>query len=371
MLRNKNIFQKTSKKISLHVFINLCFKGECVLMQISSINNSNIYKTNHRNAENIRQNNPSFTGLTQNLVSFWQFIENGGRAASFTIEDMGGTNFPRTIMGMFAGFKYTHKLNFASLKQEGIREFLTGPTMTFAPMLILAFMKSAFGKTANTHVSNIRNLSYLADNMVENGEIKEKDFVNKVVADLLEKTSGKKITKDNIKSTDLSKEDVDNLADKLLNYKNLTDAKGKKSKTEKRIIKEQLEDIQQTFSSIIKRTKEDYKNTDFLSAKLSLNENKTITTKFKTYVDYINAYINDFNAFSKKQGKVISSSELIEKFKGNYSAKRLETIFCMVTITAALMSYIPKLYTWASGNVNPNASAIYDEASKTDKRRNA
>lgn len=348
-------------------------------MKLSAINNlklnnkydknldkNNKFNNNYNNTplnSSQKQKNVNFTGLTSSLVNFWEWVEKGGRAISFTVEDMGGTNFPRTIMGMFAGFRYTHKINLDSLKQEGIREFLTGPTMTFMPMIVLACMKKMCGNSANTHIENLRNLSHLAQGTVNNGTMDEAAFINKVTQDLLEKTSGKTV-KDTIENaSDLSKEDVNKLAGIIENYKNTIADKNLAKKARNQQASNLLEQAQETFSQILKKSKDSYDGYDFLSAKYSISDTKQGATKFKDYVGYIGDYANDFSVFSKKIHN-LDSSALINKFKNNYTGKRATTIFCMLTITAALMSYIPKLYTWASGGVNPNAKNIYNEADK-------
>ena len=106
------------------------------------------------------RNNPNFKGGADFLVNAWRFIDSS-RGIQFTVEDMLGTNFPRTYKGAMAGYKYTGKVNVPALLQEAVREFLTGPTMTAAPVLILSIACKLSGKTANTHAKNIMNLSHL------------------------------------------------------------------------------------------------------------------------------------------------------------------------------------------------------------------
>ena len=118
-------------------------------MKLTAVNNT----TNRDNDNNRRvNNNQSFRGAADTLVRFWQFVDNGGRAMQFTVEDMFGTNLPRTYKGAMAGYKYTGKVNVPALLQEAIREFLTGPTMCIAPMLILSLVTKMSGKTADTHL---------------------------------------------------------------------------------------------------------------------------------------------------------------------------------------------------------------------------
>lgn len=346
-------------------------------MKLSSINNIKYQNINlddkkNYNSKNInpnhvltknQNNDVSFTGLTSFLVKFWQWVENGGRALSFTVEDMGGTNFPRLFMGMFAGFRYTHKINMDSLKQEGIREFLTGPTMTFMPMAILAGMKTLCGNSADTHIENLNNLSYLAkDSISENGLMDDKAFVNKVVQDLLEKTTNKKV----LDGAELTKDDVSALSELILSYKNIIADTKLDKKESKRLSKDILNKAQEMFSQTLKRTKDSYDGCDFLTASYSVNDVKNGSTKFKDYVGYIANYVNDFATFTKDKVHNLDSEGLLTKFKNNYIGKRVLTIACMFVITGKLMSYIPRLYTWASGGINPNAKNIYNEASKNN-----
>lgn len=336
-------------------------KGRNIKLDDKKNYNSNSININNalRNTQN--NNDVSFTGLTSFLVNFWQWVEMGGRGLSFTIEDMGGTNIPRTIMGMFAGFKYTHKINMDGLKQEGIREFLTGPTMTFMPIAILAVMKKLCHNSVNTHVENLRNLSYFAKDFVdEKGVLDENAFVQKISKDLLENTINKKVEN----NCGLTKEDVDSLAQTIMKYKEIISDASLNKKQRKQMTNSALEEAQFTFQRIIKKASDSYDGRDFLTAKYSINDTKTGATKFKNYVGYIGDYINDFSAFSKDKIHNLNPEALVNSFKKHYVGMRLITVACMIFITAKLMSYIPKLYTWASGGVNPNAKNIYNEADK-------
>ncbi len=278
------------------------------------------------------------------LVNFWQFVDNGGRALQFTVEDMTGTNIPRSIKGAKAGSEYTGKVNIPALLQEALREFLTGPTMCIVPVLVLNAAIKLSGKTANTHVENIKNLSYLIGQTKANAnENFNKSFVETAVSDMLQKTTGK---------TDIAKEDVEKLAQAIRDYKNITNKKESKKA---------LSDLQTMFEGIVKKSKDNFKDSNFLQAKYSISKDKTGSTSFKNYVGYINAYAEDF---AKKYGENAKgiTQENINKFKNTWIGRRILTFAGMFFITGVLMTQIPKIYTKASGKVNPNASAIYDEA---------
>ncbi len=315
-------------------------------MRISSINNT------YQNRNSNNNKNTSFKGVADGLVKFWQFVDNGGRAMQFTVEDMCGTNFPRTYKGAMAGYKYTGKINIPALAQEALREFLTGPTMCVVPIFVLNGATKLKGKTANTHLENISNLSYIAKNAFQNQETISKEgfldtFFSQTIKDFLKQ------------STDVEpdKEDIDMFLKQFKNYQS----------ADKKTAKNILSDLKTNFEQFVKNRKPDYKNTDFLNVKYSLADAKDNigSTKFTNYVDYVVSFANDFMKKNKISDNSIDiKSDVIEQFKKTWFARRVMTILSMIVITGFFMSFIPKIYTLASGKVNPNAKTIYDEADK-------
>ncbi len=327
-------------------------------MKISATNNINIKQNKSLNYKN----NIPFKGGVDCLVNFWQFVDNGGRALQFTVEDMFGTNFPRTYKGAMAGYKYTGKINVPALLQEAIREFLTGPIMCITPVAVLAMAKKS-GKTVNTHIENIENLSYLMKQAVQSkNSIGQDDFLRTVIKDLITKTSAKEANSEDVEELLKAINKYVNEAN-ILNNKELLKKTGKK--TAKANIATAMENLQNVFESIIKRTKENYKNTDFTQVKYTINESgKQGSTSFKNYIEYINSYIQDFTKRYSKDGIINATQDNISKFKSSFMGKRILTFASMFAITGILMSFIPKVYTLASGRINPNATAIYKEADK-------
>lgn len=320
------------------------------LSSINSINHNNRSINNNNNKNNNQSVNFKGVNVAEGLVHFWQFVDNGGRALQFTVEDMTGTNIPRSIKGAKAGSELTGKVNIPALLQEALREFLTGPTMCVMPVVILNAAIKLTGKTANTHSENIRNLSYLMEQTKPAaGQNLDKAFFETTVTDMLQKTTGKQ---------EIKKEYVDKLVKGIENYKNTGDKKQSKKL---------LSELQKTFENIVKETKDDYKGTNFLHAKYSISGSKEGATSFKNYVGYITSYAEDFAKKFGTDAKGVTS-ENIASFKSSWLGKRALTVLGMVFITGVLMTQIPKIYTKASGKVNPNASAIYDEAQgKTQK----
>lgn len=313
------------------------------LSSINSINNnhSNINNKNTSNAQNVQ-----FRGIAGSLTNFWQFVDNGGRALQFTVEDMFGTNFWRTGAGLFAGYEDTHKLNWLGALSEGIREFMTGPLMCLTPVAVLNLAIKLTGKTADTRKENIENLSYLMSQAKDNAkEGLDKSFYETTVIDMLQKTTGR---------AEIDKEHVNKLVEGMQKYKACTDKKESKKL---------LASLQETFENIIKSTKENYQGSDFLGAKYSISQTKQGQTGFKDYVGYINAYIDDFTKRFGNDAKNITN-DTINAFKRNFVGKRVLTAASMFFGTMVVLSQIPKIYTKATGKINPTAAAVYDQANK-------
>ena len=312
-------------------------------MKLSAVNNSENTKHYQQQEQNKQQ---SFKGVIDGLVDFWQFVDNGGRAVQFTVEDMCGTNFPRSIKGLLAGKKYTGRFNIPAFLQEAIREFLTGPTMCITPWVIITLAMKA-NKSADIHRENISNLSYLFNKTaVSEGQNIKDAFYTTVVKDMYNKTLG----------YDVSDEHINEMVSLFKKLENVGEGKQKE--------KEIKGEIQELYEKVIKGKDKYEKGINFLNTSYSVSESKEGTTRLQNYASYATSYIKDYvNKFGADKAN-------IEKFKSIALGRRSLIIVSMVAITGILMSQIPKIYTKASGKVNPNASAIYDEAKKNQNSQN-
>ena len=80
----------------------------------------------------------------------------------------------------------------------------------------------------------------------------------------------------------------------------------------------------------------------------------------------MDAYADDYAKANTKNGIVDLASDTVKKFCDSWSIKRVGTIGALIFGTGYIMSFIPKIYTWASGGINPGGKAIYDEAAKRE-----
>lgn len=312
-------------------------------MKLSCVQSNELNQRNNNNINNKKNNNsPNFTGFASGCAAFWQFVDAGGPALQFTVEDCSETNIPRSFKGAMAGRKYTGRINWPAFLQEAIREFLTGPLMCATPIAILALATKLSGKTADTHIENIENLSYLAKKSGSDVVDFKNNFFKTTVEDMLNKTVG--IAK---------QEDVDTLVKGLKEYNAATD---------KKQAAQILDTLEKSFEAIIKREKADYTGVDFKKVFYSVADKAQGQTNFKNYTGYISAYADDFTKKLNKDGFEQVTQDAINSFKRTWIGKRHFIFASMFAVTAIVVSFVPKLYTMASGKINPNASAIYNEA---------
>ena len=322
-------------------------KTSSVNNTINSRNNQYYSKTNFRG------------GLTNALVKLDAAMKNS-RAIQFTVEDMCGTNFPRSYKGLTAGYKYSHKLNIKAFLQEATREFLTGPTMCLVPFFIISSCKKSTGGTSNMHLENINNLSGMLmqqkDGVKGNEEVVN-EFLKSVSSDVLNSSVGKDVDSDSINA----------LASKLKEYVSAISA-DKPLKADK---KRALANVQETFQNILKSSADDYSKTDFLTASYTKFNSKGEklsgvlgSTSSSNYFEYVGNFIKDFVSKNSSEEKIKLNSDVTRMYRNSWLGKRAVIIACMFFITGVLMSLIPKLYTALSGKTNPNAVAIYNEADK-------
>ena len=113
-------------------------------MKINSVTVTNLRVPVKQNKQD--SNDLSFKGIVgDGIVAVMDGIERGGIAASFTVQDMFGTNFPRTYNGLQRNRDITGEYNFQEAKEVALREFITGPSMFLIPLAILFGVRNLAG----------------------------------------------------------------------------------------------------------------------------------------------------------------------------------------------------------------------------------
>lgn len=331
---------------------------------------------------------PSFKGLdpTTSLIDFWAAIARGGVAASFTVQDMLGTNFPRTYAALDRNKDITGKNNYKAAVEVAIREFTTGPSMFIIPAIVLAGA-SRFSGTANrVPVDNIAAFSDIMKGTINNLSQNEfKDGFKNMSADeakeacnTIKQAFYKDVFTNIFDNYKVNNEpvDIDEYVKLMMQAEHPNTPKRNffQSMFNKRVkvLGREVDSKDEIISKLSTKFVADKKARtdgwgDFLKAKVGNKEWKIddIVTDLKNYSDdfakqYISAQRKDTKAASK-----IIASKFIDNFKDNRIATRFITNVAMVVATSLFMCIIPKLYT--RNATNPETDAIYAQVNQQRK----
>ena len=206
----------------------------------SNKNNSNKFKQNvvHNTTVNYSSSLPqepripqaksvSFQGGSNPIVGLMDFIEAGGYAASFCIQDGLGFIAPRVGKGLYRGGKKKkdengndildengkpkRELNWAYARKEALREIITGPSAFLIPLGMLAFINRKFGFGNNVKLNYIDSFKmpfteYAQNNVeaIKAGTANKAEFYEAVFKDAINKSinpqlpDGEKMSADEI-----------------------------------------------------------------------------------------------------------------------------------------------------------------------------
>ena len=331
---------------------------------------------------------PSFKGMdpTTCLIDFWAAVARGGLAASFTVQDMLGTNFPRTFAALDRNKDITGKNNYKAAVEVAIREFTTGPSMFIIPALVLAGASRMSGTANRVPTDNISAFSDIMKGTLDNlnqGEFKngfknmnakeakeacntiKKAFYKDVFTDIFDNyTKGETpVNIDEYVKLMMQAEDSNtpkrNFFQSMFNKR--VSVLGKEVDSKDEI----LAKLSSKFVADKKARTTEWGN--FLTAKVGNKEFKIddIVVDMKNYSDdFAKEYIAAQRKDIKSTGRMI-----VGKFVDNFKDKRIATRFitnvAMVVATGLFMCIIPKLYT--RNETNPETDAIYAQVNQQRK----
>ena len=126
-------------------------------MSVKAINSAIGVQQRQKHNEQTQQQ-PSFTGSFNPVVTLMDAIDKGGFAASFIAQDGIGMVAPRIYEGLNRNRetdengKKKGPLNWEFARREGIREILSGPSAFLIPLGILTLIKKFSGSANNVHL---------------------------------------------------------------------------------------------------------------------------------------------------------------------------------------------------------------------------
>ena len=330
-------------------------------MKVRNIENSAVSGSKNNNYS--RKNpaaNTSFTGVTDGLIKFWEGVDRGGLAASFTVQDMLGTNIPRTWAARNVGKEYTGKNNWTAVLENGLREFLTGPSMFVVPGAVLYGSMRYAGKANGVPVQTIKdfgdivsqNLDKIDTSSVE--KFKE-TFYRGVLDKAVNNFDAKKQT------VDVASYVSDILRMEKAPKKGLINNIAGKSMPDSR--EEILQGIVNTFVRDKKANTKGYPN--FLTALITDAKDVKAAAKHEIpiddLIDRMGKFSDDFYKTLQKSGSSLSE-DFVKSFTNKRMGGRFATNIAMGIFTALAMWFIPRIYT--IGKTNPETDPVRQKASE-------
>lgn len=311
-------------------------------------------------------------GLDTVIINTMDAIERGGLFASFTIQDMLGTNLPRPITGLTRNKKENNgKTNKTFALKELIREMTTGPSMFLIPMTILNVSSKAVGKALNVPAHFINGLGGIfketaanAENIADAAVLKKKYYTN-VFKNMLENSIDTGSKEGSEKISRLAKE----FAEEFISL----EGKPKKSVIDnmrgKRIegsLQDAVNDFADKFTDVVKAHSAD-STSDFLTAKIKNADGEVIGTSFKKLLNYISDYGDDAIKTTMKSPAESGAKNAVKNFVSNFNIKRINTRFAlnigMIGAIIAFLTCIPKLYNISKEN--PALAGLEDNTANT------
>lgn len=326
------------------------------VLNISNSANRSAEKTNNKknlNKNSNSNNSPNFKGATDLMIKFWEGVDRGGLAASFTVQDMLGTNIPRTWAAKDVGKEYTGKNNWTAVLENGLREFLTGPSMFAVPAAVLYGTMKYAGKANGVPVESIKDLSDIVGQNAQALDISSIDgFKKSLYREVLQSTFSNFDSQNNL--------DLDTYVDEIIKMEKAP----KKGLMNSIMGKSNPDSKEEIMQGIVCRFVKDKKaNTvgypDFLTGKIAKNSSEI---PFEDLIGRMGKFSDDFYSTFVKTSKDSISQEFIDNFAHKRMGGRFLTNIAMGVFTAAAMWAIPRIYT--IGKTNPETDPVRKKASE-------
>lgn len=356
---------------------------------IPSINtkNNNVQKIKAVNPNvNHNNNKVAFTGGNM-IVSTMDFIEAGGYAASFIIQDGLGFIAPRVGKGLVRGGKKKRdedgnvimdengkpkrELNWAYARKEGLRELITGPSAFAIPYVLLKSIKKHSGTGNNVKLdyldslqSNFTKFAQENAEAIKAGNADKTAFYKDVFSEVIENTVN---TDSRIKESEkMTKAEIEQAAEKLtqrqLKIEEILSDNSLNKKAKSQSIKDLGGTVEDEFMRLMKNRVGGTVNE--MGVKITSSKGKL---KGGNIADLANAMRDYFGDAANNVKKVLtkdatsSIEDAVKHFTSRRMGTRVFTNLGLFGAVAAFYTQIPKLYNMGSKGKNL-AFADEDEA---------
>ncbi len=339
----------------------------------------------------VQKDSVSFKGNP--IVATMDFIEAGGYAASFILQDGIGFITPRVGKGLLRGGKEKRdengnvitdkdgkpqrELNWKLAQKEFLREMITGPSAFLIPLGMLSVINKKFGAGNNVRLDYLDSLQapfakFVTENAasVKNGNAPKAAFYEKVYADVLESSinahlpEAEKLSADEITAT------AKDYATRHVQIEEINADKSLSKKARKEALA-QIESIDDSYMKLRKSKIGGVVNE--LAANITSSSGKvkggSITEIVKAMSDYFGDAVNNTAKSLKDNMSAEQIEGVVKQFTRKRMGSRILTNLGIFGTVAAFYTQIPKLYNMGMKG-NP-ALAAEEEAPSQVKRPEA
>ena len=327
-------------------------------MLVRPVQLSTVEKNKNSNKAN---NNVSFKGAGNPVITLMDAIDRGGFAASFIVQDFLGMAAPRIGTGMYRNHDQTGQLNWEFAKKEGIREILSGPSTFIIPGAMMYGIKKisgkannvpidfidALGQTFTEYASNANNRALLT-NVPEAKQAIYTEYFKKILS-----TS----TEHSLKNVELEKT-AESFAKRAIEAESAK-SKGFWKNFIGKSVAGSAEDLKQglqdDFVSVLKKYNGAKGGNHSIKYTIDANDKK-VTTSFKNVLNFMSDYTDD--ALSNLSKNIASKKDLnVEEFVKTLNKRRCGSRFlsnlAMYAGIVAFYTIIPKIYNKATKGKDP------------------
>ena len=350
-----------------------------IIPSIEDNNNAQKVKQNAQQPQQVRyaktmpmpKDSVSFTGAGAGfnpIVGLMDFMEQGGYAASFIIQDGIGFIAPRVGKGLYRGSlvtdengqpvldengKQKRELNWALARKEFLREIITGPSAFLIPCAMFYGIKKWGGAANNVKLNYINGFESPftefaktnAEIIKNGGELDRAGFYKNVYAEVIERSINSKLPEAERIPAEKISETAEKMAEKLMKVEDILANK----ELSKKAKKENIAAIGESVDDMYMRLRKSHLGgtVNELAVEFKDNKGKIKGGSISELGSAMGDYFSDALRSVKALGDNISA-ETIEQEVRNFTNRRMGTrvltnlgIFSAV---ALFYTQIPKLY---------------------------
>ena len=334
--------------------------------KINKVQNKPVYYTNNVN----QQKAVSFqgAGAVNPIVGLMDFIDAGGYAASFILQDGLGFIAPRVGKGLVRGGKEKkdengnpildkdgkpkHELNWAYARKEALREVITGPSAFVIPMGMLSVINRYFGSGNNVKLNYLDSFqkpftNYAKNNLdaIKAGNADKKAFYVEVLKDTIDKSINSGLSDADKMSPAEIHQVAEEYATRQMQIEQIRADKSlnKKAKAAK------IAELGSVEDSFMKLKKSRVGGTvDELTVNITASNGKlkggSIGELLRSMNDYFGDAVHNTQKALKKNVSVDKLEDAIKSFTNRRMGSRVLTNLGIFGVVAAVYTQIPKLY---------------------------